>query len=80
MLTETLVMSDWNMLPDDTQLVIARAAMRRAAEAMAGHAEMLAGEIETGEIADHGGPSALRLLAAVVRLSGQDLLVPAGSA
>jgi hypothetical protein len=75
----TAPLSHWHELPDDTQLLIADEAMRRAAETMAGHAEILAAEIEAGDIADRGGPNALRLLAAVVRLTGRDW-VPAGSA
>ncbi len=71
---------DWDGLPDDLQLVLAREAMRRAAETIAGQAEALAGEIEIGGLADRGGPEALRLLAAVVRLSARDTLVPCGSA
>ena len=71
---------DWDGLPDDLQLVLAREAMRRAAETIAGQAEALAGEIEFGGLADRGGPEALRLLAAVVRLSARDTLVPCGSA
>lgn len=71
---------DWDRLPDSVQLVLARAAMQRAAETIAGQAEALAGEIEDGTLADRGGPEALRLLAAVVRLSARDPLVPCGAA
>jgi hypothetical protein len=72
--------SDWNLLSDDAQLQLARDAMRRAAETVARHAELLAGEIESGAIADRGGPEALRLLARMIRLSGRDSDAPAGSA
>ena len=71
---------DWTVLSDDEQVELARQAMRRAAEAVARHAELLADEIEAGVIADLGGPDALRLLARMVRLSGRDPLAPAGSA
>ena len=71
---------DWDSLPENLQLVLASEAMRRAAETIAGQAEVLAGEIESGGLADQGGPDALRLLAAVVRLSARDTLVPCGSA
>jgi hypothetical protein len=64
--------ADWNALSEDLQLVLAREAMRRAVNTIAGQAEVLAGEIESGGIADRGGPEALRLLAAVVRLSARD--------
>jgi hypothetical protein len=71
---------DWNLLSEDAQLQLARAAMQRAAETVASHAELLADEIESGAIADRGGADALRLLARMVRLSGRDTLAPAGSA
>jgi len=57
----------WHSLPDDMQLALAQEAMRRAAETLADHAELLAGEMETGALSDRGGPDALRLFAAVVR-------------
>lgn len=70
----------WEALPDDLQLTLAREALRRAAETIAGQAEALAGEIEIGGLADRGGAEALRLLAAVVRLSARDRMVPCGTA
>lgn len=72
--------SDWNVLSDEAQLRLARGAMHRAAATMAQHAELLAEEMECGAIADLGGADALRLLAKMVRLSGQDTLIPAGTA
>lgn len=74
------MLSNWNTLSDDLQLVLAREALLRAAETIAGHAETLAQEMEAGGLEDRGGPDALRLLAAVVRVTGQDNLVPAGRA
>jgi len=71
---------DWSLLSDDAQVELAREAMRRAAETIARHAELLADEIDSGAIADRGGPEALRLLARMVRLSGRDSEAPAGSA
>ena len=56
------------------------AALHRAAQTIAGQAETLAGEIENGSLADRGGPDALRLLAAVVRVSGRIDPDPAGHA
>ena len=70
----------WDDLPDALQLQIAHAAMLRAGERIASLAVMLAGEIEHGVIADRGAPEALRLLARIIRLTGQDLLAPAGTA
>ena len=70
----------WDGLPEELQLRLAREALRRAASTIAGQAETLAGEIEAGALTDRGGPEALRLLAAVVRLSARDNLVPCGTA
>jgi hypothetical protein len=74
------MLSDWNALSDDLQLVLSREALLRAAETIAGQAEILAEEMETGGLADRGGPDALRLLAQVVRLSGRSKLTIAGHA
>lgn len=74
------MLSEWDALPEHLQLLVARQAMRRAAQTIAGQAETLAGEIEAGSLADHGGAEALRLLAAVVRLAAEDHPVPCGTA
>ncbi len=71
---------EWNMLSDGLQLTLAREAMHRAAQTIAGQAESLAGEIECGSVGDRGGPEALRLLAALLRLCAQDPIVPCGTA
>jgi hypothetical protein len=71
---------DWNDLPDELQLVLTREALRRAAETLAEHAELLAVEIEEGALCDRGGPDALRLFAAVVRATQQDCFAVAGHA
>ncbi len=70
----------WDALPEALQLHLAQEAMRRAAHSIAGQAESLAGEMECGTLVDRGGPEALRLLAAVLRLSARDALVPCGTA
>ncbi len=57
----------WTALSDDLQLALAEQALQRAAETIAGQAESLAAEMETGSLSDQGGPDALRLLAAVIR-------------
>lgn len=74
------MVADWNILSDNLQLVLSREALRRAVETIAGQAEVLADEIEVGTLADRGGADALRLLAAVVRVTGQDGLGTAGHA
>lgn len=74
------MMADWNLLSEDLQLILSRAALRKAAETIAGQAELLAGEIESGQLDDRGGPDALRLLARFVRLTGEAELGVAGHA
>ena len=71
---------DWNRLSVELQLALSREALTRAAATIAAQAEVLADEIEQGSLADRGGPEALRLFAAVVRVGGQDELAAAGHA
>jgi hypothetical protein len=66
----------WHSLADEMQLALSREALRRAAETLAGQAELLAGEMERGALPDHGGPDALRLFAAVVRATSGDAFGP----
>jgi hypothetical protein len=79
-LGESPMTADWNVLSDALQLLLAREALCRAVETIAGQAEILADEIEVGTLADRGGADALRLLAAIVRTTGQDGLGAAGHA
>ena len=72
--------ADWNTLNDDLQLALSREALRRAAETLAEHAELLASEMEAGALNDRGGPDALRLFAAVVRTTNQENFGPVGHA
>jgi hypothetical protein len=72
--------SDWHRLSDQAQLAFTRAALVQAAEKLALQAETLAREMEAGCIRDHGGPDALRLFAAVVRVSAQHGFGTAGNA
>lgn len=73
-----MMVGHWNHLPEDLQLAMSREALRHAAEAIAGQAETIAEEMECGGLLDRGGPDALRLLAAVVRVTGRDSMVPVG--
>jgi hypothetical protein len=41
---------------------------------------VLAAEMEEGVLPDRGGPEALRLFAAVVRVTGREVIPPAGHA
>ena len=75
-----IVLEDWNVLSDNLQLVLSREALRRAAEIIAGQAELLAGEMESGMLDARGGPDALRLLAGVVRVNGVSALGPVAPA
>ena len=70
----------WRDMPDELQLALAREALRRAAETLADHAEVLAMEMESGALADRGGPDALRLFAHVVRATSLDAIGPVGHA
>ncbi|MGG5823994.1 hypothetical protein [Falsiroseomonas sp. HW251] len=70
----------WNTLPEDLQLILSREALRRAAETLAEHAELLAEEMDRGTLTDRGGPDALRLFAAVVRATNEDNFGPVGHA
>ncbi|MBW6401597.1 hypothetical protein KPL78_27345 [Roseomonas sp. HJA6] len=70
----------WNTLSEDLQLALSREALRRAAETLAEHAEILAREMEDGALLDRGGPDALRLFAAVVRSTNRDAFGEVGHA
>ena len=74
------MLSNWHQLSDKAQLALTRAALVKAAETLALQAETLAREMEAGCIRDRGGPDALRLFAAVVRINGQDGFATAGNA
>jgi hypothetical protein len=62
---------DWDSLPESLQLSLAGAALRHAAARIATQADTLATEMEAGGLQDRGGPDALRLLAAIVRVTGE---------
>ena len=64
-----MMLSDWNCLSDDLQLTLSREALRWASRSAADQAETLASEMESGFISDRGGPDALRLLAAIIRIA-----------
>lgn len=69
---------EWNALPETLQLYLAQQAFRQASEAIAGQAEVLAQEFDTGTLADRGGAEALRLMAAIVRALGPGSAAPMG--
>jgi hypothetical protein len=74
------VLADWNLLSDELQLSLATEALARAVETLAGQAEVLAAEMEAGALVDRGGPAALRLFVAVIRVNCRNSLAPAGHA
>jgi len=74
------MVNEWTLLSDNLQLLVSRAALCRAAEAIAAQADLLAEEMESGALSDHGGAEALRLLAAVVRAGGAPTVEVAGHA
>jgi hypothetical protein len=57
----------WTDLNDDLQVLLARESMRRAADMLAGQAEALANEFNSGSLEDLGAAEALHLFAALVR-------------
>jgi PPE-repeat protein len=63
---------DWDSVAEPLQLRLAAAAWRRAAASIALQAETLAREMETGMLEAWDGPEALRLLAAVLRVTSED--------
>ncbi|MDJ0389766.1 hypothetical protein QMO56_16765 [Roseomonas sp. E05] len=67
---------NWHDFSEQQQLALSQEALRRAAETLAGHAELLAREMEGGALLDQGGPDALRLFAAVVRATSTDAFGP----
>lgn len=72
--------SNWDMLSDELQVALARAALSRAAEELADHADVMAQEMDDGLIADRGGPNALRLFGTILRISGKGDFATAGHA
>ena len=72
--------ADWHLLPDALQLVLAREAFQRAVQTVLGQVEVLADEMHAGTLTDYGGPDALRLLAAIVRVSAEENLPASGHA
>lgn len=74
------MVSAWSRLPEELQIALSREALSRAAVSIASQAEVLAGEMECGNLADRGGPDALRLFAAVVRVGGKDDFATEGNA
>ncbi|MBK1660866.1 hypothetical protein [Paracraurococcus ruber] len=72
--------AEWTTLTEEQQLALSREALRRAAETLADHAEVLAAEMDMGTLLDRGGPDALRLFAAVVRATNREAFGPIGQA
>lgn len=66
----------WNDFSEQQQLAFSQEALRRAADILAGHAELLAREMQGGALLDQGGPDALRLFASVVRATSADAFGP----
>lgn len=62
-------LADWDALAEPLQIMLASAALRRAAATIAFQAETLAREMEIGRLEDFGGPDALRLLSTIVRVN-----------
>ena len=74
------MLDDWDILPDNLQLVLSQEALRRAAVIIAEQVEALAAEMASGGLRDFGGVDALNLSAGLVRLNGRDDLEAFGTA
>jgi hypothetical protein len=68
---------DWCLPSDNLRL---SDHLRHAAEAIVRQADRLVEEMDIGPLSDEGGPEALRLLAGVVRASGEPMPEVAGHA
>ena len=65
------MLCEWNALPDIVQVALSREALNIASAKIAQQAEVMAEEMECGNLADRGGADALRLFAALVRVGGK---------
>lgn len=75
------MLSDWELITEETRLRLAREALRLATTTVAVEAAQLAAEMEAGRLADRGGPDALRLLVAMLQAAtAGDEEAPAGHA
>ena len=74
------MLADWNQMSEPLQLAVSRAALCRAAQTIAVQAEALAGEMDNGGLQDRGGPEALRLLAALIRVTSTQAMPVSGNA
>lgn len=61
------MLPEWDLISTETRLRLTREALRHATETIAVEATLLAAEMESGKLADRGGPNALRLLAAMLQ-------------
>ncbi len=72
--------ANWDQLTDESQLRLSAAALRYAATIIAEQAELIALEMDEGRLEDRGGPDALRLFAAIVRLNNREAEMAVGHA
>jgi hypothetical protein len=63
------MLSDWDMISEETRLRLTREALRLATTTIAVEATELAAEMEAGRLQDRGGPDALRLLVAILQVA-----------
>ena len=69
------MLTEWNLLSDQMQLVLAKEAFRQALVRIIDNAGSLAGAMEVGAIVDRGGPEALRLFVSVVTETHHECVV-----
>ena len=78
--THTTKKSEWHLISEELQLVLANQAMRRASTIIADQADLLAVQFATAILQDRGAAEALKLFAVLLRETSAECLVPIGNA
>jgi hypothetical protein len=78
--THTSNKSEWHLISEELQLVLANQAMRRASTIIADQADLFAVQFATHILQDRGAAEALKLFAVLLRETSAECLVPIGNA
>jgi hypothetical protein len=78
--THTSNKSEWHLISEELQLVLANQAMRRASTIIADQADLFAVQFATAVLQDRGAAEALKLFAVLLRETSAECLVPIGNA
>lgn len=73
-------MPEWHCLSEELQVALAQRAMRKATRIVADQAELFAVQFTTGTLQDRGAADGLRLFAALLRETSDEVLRPQGHA